>query len=297
MRYGGVETGGTWCVCAVGSGPSEIERQEQFRTAGPDETIERIVGFFHAEPRPEAVGIGSFGPVDVDPRSPTWGYVMTTPKPGWRHVALAPVVRERLGVPVAFDHDVAAAALGEYRWGAGGQVRALCYVTVGTGIGAGLLIDGKPWHGLVHPEVGHIRIPHDRERDSFAGACPAHGDCWEGLAAGPAIERRWGKPAEELPDEHPAWELEAEYLALGILSIVCVFSPERIVLGGGVMERRGLLEMVRTRLRELVAGYLPTPLLADDIDKFLVPPGLGDRAGVLGAIALAETAVTARVDD
>jgi fructokinase len=289
-RYGGVETGGTWCVCAVGTGPREIERQEQFRTTGPDETIERIVSFFRAEPRPAAVGIGSFGPVDVHPRSPTWGYVTTTPKPGWRHVALGSVVRERLGVPVAFDHDVAAAALGEYRWGAGRQVRALCYVTIGTGIGAGLLIDGKPWHGLAHPEVGHMRIPHDRVRDPFVGACPAHGDCWEGLAGGPAIEQRWGSPADELPDEHPAWELEAEYLALGILSIVCVFSPERIVVGGGVMERPGLLEMVRARLPELVAGYLPTPLLADEIDRFLVPPGLGDRAGVLGAIALAETA-------
>ena len=290
-RYGGVETGGTWCVCAVGTGPGEIEREEQFRTAGPAETIERIVGFFQVQPRPVAIGIGAFGPVDVDPRSPTWGYVTTTPKPGWRHVALAPVVRERLDLPVAFDHDVAVAGLGEYRWGAGRHIRALCYVTVGTGIGAGLLVHGRPWHGLVHPEVGHIRIPHDWLRDSFVGACPAHGDCWEGLAGGPAIEQRWGSPADQLPDEHPAWDLAAEYLALGILSIVCVFSPERIVLGGGVMQRRGLLEMVGTRLRALVAGYLPTPLLADEIDRFLVAAGLGDSAGVLGAIALAETAL------
>jgi fructokinase len=194
-------------------------------------------------------------------------------------------------VPVAFDQDVAAAALGEYRWGAGQGVGSLCYVTVGTGVGAGLLIDGKPWHGLVHPEVGHIRIPHDRARDPFPGTCPMHGDCWEGLACGPAIEQRWGMPATELPGEHPAWELEAEYVALGILSIVCVFSPERIILGGGVMERRGLLEKVAARLRELLAGYLATPLLRDEIDAYLVPPALGDGAGVLGAIALAEAAV------
>lgn len=292
--YGGVETGGTWCVCAIGTGPERIHRQEQFPTADPEQTLEQIVAFFRAGPACEAIGIGSFGPVDLDLSSPTWGYVTTTPKPGWQHVALAPVVRERLGVPVAFDHDVVAAALGEYRWGAGRGATALCYLTIGTGVGAGLLIDGRPWHGLTHPEVGHIRIPHRQERDPFRGTCPMHGDCWEGLACGPALEKRWGEPPNELPDEHPAWELEAEYLALGILSIVSVFSPARIVVGGGVMERAGLLAMVRTRLRELVAGYLDTPLLGDQIHAFLVPPALGDRAGVLGAIALAQTATSSR---
>lgn len=286
-----METGGTWCVCALGSGPDRIEREEQFPTTDPAETIERITEFFRREPRPEAIGIGSFGPVDLDPRSPTWGHVTTTPKPGWQHVALAPFVRDRLGVPVAFDHDVAAAALGEYWWGAGQGARALCYVTVGTGIGAGMLIDGRPWHGLVHPEVGHIRVPHDHERDPFGGVCRSHGDCWEGLACGPAIERRWRVPAPELPDEHPAWDLEADYLALGLLSIVLVFSPERIVLGGGVMDRRGLHDRIRARLPELVAGYLETPLLGQEIGAFVVPPALGDRAGVLGAIALAEAAL------
>jgi fructokinase len=195
---------------------------------------------------------------------------------------------------VAFDLDVSSAAVGEYRWGAGRGANGLCYLTVGTGIGAGLLIDGRPWHGLVHPEVGHVRIPHDHERDPFDGVCPMHGDCWEGLASGPAIERRWGVPARELPDEHPAWELEAEYVALGILTIVLVFSPERIVLGGGVMERSGLHDRIRGRLRELIAGYLDSPLLAAEMAAFLVPPALGDRAGVLGAMALAEATVTQR---
>jgi fructokinase len=289
-RYGGVETGGTWCVCAIGSGPDRIDRQEQFPTGGAEQTLERIVEFFRAGPACEAIGIGSFGPADLDPRSPTWGYVTTTPKPGWQHVAVAPVVRERLGVPVVFEHDVAAAALGEYRWGAGRQARALCYVTIGTGIGAGLVIDGQPWHGLIHPEAGHMRVPHSGDRDPFPGACPMHGDCWEGLAAGPAIEQRWGAPANQLPHEHPAWELEAEYVALGVLNIVTVFSPERVIVGGGVMERPGLLAKVRARVPELEAGYLDTPLLGEEIASFLVPPALGDRAGVLGAIALAETA-------
>lgn len=286
--YGGVETGGTWCVCAIGAGPDDIAREEQFPTGRPDETLERIAEFFRAGPTPEAIGIGSFGPVDVDPSSSTWGYVTTTPKPGWRHVSVAPVLRDRLAVPVAFDHDVAAAALGEYRWGAGGQAHALSYLTVGTGIGAGLLIGGRPWHGLIHPEVGHIRVPHDRDRDPFPGACPMHGDCWEGLASGGAMAARWGATPEELEDAHPGWALEADYLALGILNLTLVASPERVIVGGGVLEHGPLLGMVRERLPPLLAGYLEARELGPEIERYLVAPELGDRAGVLGAIALAQ---------
>jgi fructokinase len=288
--YGGVETGGTWCVCAVGTGPEDVREYTEFPTTSPEETLERIVAFFRAAPPPPpaAVGIGSFGPLDADPASPTWGQVTTTPKPGWQRTDVATVVRDRLQVPVAFDTDVTAAAVAEHRWGAGRGQPSVCYLTVGTGIGAGLVLDGRPLRGLVHPEAGHLRIPHDRERDPFAGVCPAHGDCWEGLAAGPAIAQRWGASADELPDDHPAWPLEAEYLALGILAIVSVASPHRVIVGGGVMQQPSLLPMVRRRLRELLAGYLDTPLLGDRIDDYLVPPALGDRAGVLGAIALAE---------
>jgi fructokinase len=285
--YGGIETGGTWCVCALGTGPDDIIAEDMFRTGAPDETVERIAEFFAGGRRPAAVGIGSFGPVDLDPDSPTWGHVTTTPKPGWAHTPLAAMVRDRLGVPVRFDTDVNAAALGEHRWGAGRGVTNLCYLTIGTGIGAGLLIDGRPLRGLIHPEVGHLRIPHDELRDPFAGVCPVHGDCWEGLASGEAIARRWETDPADLDDGHRAWPLEAEYLALGILSIVCVASPHRVVAGGGVMQRPALLAQVRGRLRELVGGYLDTPLLGADIDRFLVGPALGDRAGVLGAIALA----------
>ena len=291
MLLGGVETGGTWCVCAVGAGPGEIVAETQFRTSDPDPTLERIVEFFRSAPRVEAIGIGSFGPVDLDPRSPRWGHVTTTPKPGWQHVAVAPLIRDALGVPVAFENDVTAAAIGEHRWGAGQGTDSLCYLTVGTGIGAGLLIDGRPVHGLVHPEVGHIRIPRDRDRKPFRGVCQVHGDCWEGLASGPAIAERWQVSPPELGDDHPAWEIEADYLALGILSIVLIASPRRVIVGGGVMERPPLLRMVRERLRELVAGYLDTPSLGEDIGSYVVAPGLGDRAGVLGAIALAREAL------
>lgn len=290
MLYGGVETGGTWCVCAVGSGPEEIVASERFPTTGPEETLTRIVEFFAEGPKLQAVGIGSFGPVDLDRRSPTWGYVTSTPKPGWQHVSVGSVLAERLGVPVAFDTDVDAAALGEYRWGAGSGARSLFYLTVGTGIGGGLLIEGRPWHGLVHPEVGHIRVPRVADRDvDFAGVCPVHGDCWEGLACGPAIAERCGTKPEELGDDHPIWKVEAEYLALGILSIVLVASPERVIVGGGVIDHPSLLEMIGARVRELLAGYLETPALSDDVGSYFVRAALGDSAGVLGAIALAQT--------
>jgi fructokinase len=285
--FGGVETGGTWCVCALARGPGEVEAEEQFPTADPETTLARIVEFFRAGPRARAVGVASFGPVDLDPASPTWGYVTSTPKPGWQHVSVAAVIREELGLPVAFDTDVGAAALAEHRWGAGRGVGSLCYLTVGTGIGTGLIMDGRPWHGLVHPEAGHMRVPHDWDRDPFAGSCPMHGDCWEGLAAGGAIAARWDAAPAELAPDHPAWELEAEYLALGILNLALVASPERVVVGGGVLDQPGLLSMIRARVPRLLAGYLETPALGPEIDRYLVAPELGDRAGVLGAIALA----------
>lgn len=285
--FGGVETGGTWCVCALGTGPDDLREHQQFPTSSPEETLDRIVDFFRAREAAQAIGIGSFGPVDLDCSSPTWGSVTTSPKPGWRDTPVATVIAERLGVPVAFDTDVNAAAVGEHTWGAGRGLDSLCYLTVGTGIGAGLIVDGRPRHGLVHPEMGHIRVPRQPEPHPFPGVCSWHGDCWEGLASGTAIAERWRAPADELPDDHPAWVLEAAYLAAGILNIVFVASPERVIAGGGVLERPGLLEQVRKRLRELVAGYLGTPLLAERVDEYLVKPALGDRAGVLGAIALA----------
>jgi fructokinase len=287
---GGVETGGSWCVCALGHGPEDLTAVEKFPTSDPDATIARIIDFFHHPDRPSAaaIGVGAFGPIELDPRSPSWGEIQpSTPKREWAGAALGARLRAGLEMPVVLDTDVNAAALGEHRWGAGRDVENLCYLTVGTGIGAGLIIGGEPVHGLLHPEAGHIRIPHDRERDPFGGDCPFHGDCWEGLASGSALQVRWDADPATLPGSHPAWALEAEYLAAGILAIVLITSPQRVIAGGGVMERPGLIGDVRERLRGLLGGYLGRPSLDRDLDHYLVTPGLGDDAGVLGAIALA----------
>jgi fructokinase len=284
--YGGIEAGGTKWVCAVGTGPADLRAEETFPTTSPAETIGRAVAFFEREGPVDAVGIGSFGPVDLRSDSPTWGHITTTVKPGWAQTDVAPEIRRWLSVPVAFDTDVNAAALGEHRWGAAQGLDTFCYVTVGTGIGGGAMAGGRLVHGLVHPEFGHLRVPHDRERDPFDGVCSYHGDCWEGLASGPAIEARWGRPAAELEADHPAWELEAHYLALGLVSAICVLSPERIVLGGGVMGAPGLLDRIRQEIGALLGGYLASDALA--ADDFVTAPALGPRSGVLGAIALAE---------
>jgi len=278
-RLGGIEAGGSKFKCAAGSGPGDAEIAE-FPTTTPQETIGRVAEFFRTREPVEAIGIASFGPIDPNPQSPTFGYITSTPKPGWRNFDFAGAVRDALGIPVAFDTDVNAAALSESRWGAARGLGSFLYVTVGTGIGGGALIDGRLLHGRLHPEMGHLLVPHDRVRDPFGGSCPYHGDCLEGLAAGPAIQARWGLAAHLLPDGHPAWDLEADYLALGILSWTCVLSPERIVLGGGVMQREELFPKIRLRVGELLNGYLESPEI--------VPPQLGTRAGVLGAIALAD---------
>jgi fructokinase len=286
--YGGVETGGTWCVCAVGSAPDSIIARTRLPTTDPQQTLAQIVEFFRQHPQTAAIGVGSFGPADVNPHSAHWGEVTTTPKPGWGDVPVGRVLERELAVPVCFDTDVGAAALGEARWGAGIGAQSLCYVTVGTGVGVGLLLDGRPWHGIVHPEVGHMRIPHDPAKDPFAGVCPYHGDCLEGLASGPAIAARWGHPAQELEAGHPAWELEAGYLAAALTNIVFTVGPERIVIGGGVLEHPGLLEMVRARVERLLGSYLRTPVLDAGLNRYLVAPSLGDDAGVLGAILMAQ---------
>jgi fructokinase len=293
MTYGGIEAGGTKWVCATGTGPDDIQELVTFPTTQPDETIARAAEFFAGNGTLAAIGVGSFGPIDVERSSPTWGRITTTPKRGWADTDLVAAFREKLDLPLALDTDVNAAALGEHRWGAAIGLETFCYITVGTGIGGGGMINGKLMHGLLHPEFGHMRIPHDRARDPFDGVCPYHGDCFEGLASGDAIRGRWGKPPEQLADEH-VWQLEADYLALGLLNVICTLSPQRIVIGGGVMNERSLLPLVRRRVVELAAGYFDAPELGEAIGGYIVSPGLGDRAGVLGALELARLAVTDR---
>lgn len=291
--YGGIEAGGTKFVCAVGSGPDELRAVEQFRTSTPEVDIPRAIDFLRKHGGAEgvtAVGIASFGPVDPDPRSPKYGYVTTTPKPGWAHTDFAGPIGRALGVPVGFDSDVNGAALGEHRWGAGQGLDTVIYITVGTGLGGGGLVNGRLIHGLMHSEMGHLRVPHDWAADPYAGFCTYHGDCWEGLSAGPAIEGRWGIRGEELPPDHPAWLLEADYLAYGLVAIICVTSPQRIIMGGGVMHQMHLFPMVRARVKELLNGYIQHAAILERIDEYIVPPALGDRAGIAGALALAQQA-------
>jgi fructokinase len=274
MRYGGIEAGGTKFVCAVGTAPGDLDLQE-FPTTAPQETIARATAFFESRLPLHSIGIGSFGPID-----PQTGHITTTPKTAWRHFDFAGAIRQSLNVPVAFDTDVNAAALGEFRWGAAQGLDTFLYLTVGTGLGGGGLANGRLMHGRAHPEMGHIRVPHDWQRDPFAGNCPYHGDCLEGLAAAPAIQARWGQPPHLLPAGHAAWDLEAHYLALGLCNWVCTVSPQRVILGGGIMSRAELLPLVRSKLVALLNGYIDVPEI--------VPPQLGPRAGVLGAIALAQ---------
>lgn len=291
--FGGVEAGGTNFVCAVGRGPEDLLDLVQFPTAPPDDTLERAITFFQDRQqrvRIGALGIGSFGPVDLREDSPTYGSITETPKPGWSGTDIRGRLGDALGLPVGFDTDVNAAALAEHRWGAAQGLRTFVYLTIGTGIGGGGMSNGRLMHGLSHPEMGHIRVPHDRSADPFEGVCPYHGDCLEGLAAGPAIESRWGQSPESLPADHPAWALEARYLALGVANILLTLSPERIVMGGGVMEKPGLIERVRENVVAVLNGYIPAPEITESIENYLVRPALGDQAGVLGALALAQDA-------
>lgn len=289
--YGGIEAGGTKFVCMIGSGPDAILNETRIPTTLPDETIQQAVAFFTSHARHgqlASVGIGSFGPVDLNPVSPTYGYITTTPKLKWSQVDLRGRVQAALELPVAFDTDVNAAAFGEHYWTSGNQqLDPFIYMTVGTGVGVGVLANGRPLHGLVHTEAGHLAIPHNRQQDPFPGICPYHGDCLEGLASGVAMQARWGQTAETLPDGHPGWELEAEYLALALINLIYAYSPLRIVLGGGVVQHAGLHAVVRRKTQELLNGYIQSPMVLENIEEYIVPPSLGNRSGVLGAIAMA----------
>jgi fructokinase len=288
---GAIEAGGTKFVCGIGTGPEDLEAI-QMPTTTPGLTLAEAVRFFQDAKTPiRAVGIGSFGPVDLHPTSATFGYITSTPKAGWRDCDLAGVISRSLLVPVGFDTDVNAAALGEWRWGAAAGLTDFIYLTIGTGIGGGAVVNGSLLHGLMHPEMGHIRIPHDRALDPFPGNCPFHGDCLEGLASGPAMQARWGVPPDSLQPDHQAWILEAHYLALGLVSWICTLSPQRIIMGGGVMQHPGLFISIREEVVSLLGGYIQARELIELIDQYIVLPKLGSRSGILGALVLAETAL------
>jgi fructokinase len=295
---GGIEAGGTKFVCAVGTGPDDLRAETRIATTTPEATIGEAIEFFRAQ-RDKlgslvAVGIASFGPIDPDPASAKSGYITSTPKPGWANTDFGGAVARALRVPVGFDTDVNVAALGEWRWGAGQGLEDLIYLTIGTGIGGGGLMGGKLMHGLIHPEMGHIRIPHDMAADPYPGHCPFHGDCLEGLACGPAMAERWKEAADSWPDDHPGWRLEAHYLSLALVNFICILSPKRIILGGGVMSHAPLFPMIRREVVELLNAYVQSPAILDHVDTYIVPPGLGNRSGVLGAFALAEQQVVRR---
>jgi fructokinase len=297
-RLGAVEGGGSKFVCAVGTGPERLLARARIETTSPEETLDRVCDFLlrQAEEAPlDAVGVACFGPLELDPRSPELGSLLATPKPGWSGAPVGRTLRERLGVPVVVDTDVNGAALAESRWGAARDCDPALYLTIGTGIGGGAVIDGRPLHGLLHPEMGHILLPRlswpDGRPDDFPGVCPFHGACFEGLASGPALAARAGASLESLDPEHPLWELAAGYIATALATYVLVLAPQRIVVGGGVPQGGHLLQRVRRRLPGVLAGYVKRPQVDSGAGEYVIAPRFGQDAGVMGALALAQSAV------
>ncbi len=282
---GAVELGGTRVRCAWGTAAGEVLGFDEGPTTTPEATLARMRGFFASAPPIAALGVAAFGPLELDAAAPGWGHVLRTPKPGWSGTPLGPWLREALGVPVALETDVNAAALAEAAAGAGRGADPVAYLTVGTGIGLGVATGGRALHGLLHPEAGHLRVRREPD-DDFAGCCPLHGDCWEGLASGPAVAARWGMDPATLGAGHPAWDLEARYLVAGLASVVLVLAPQRVVLGGGVGRRPGVLAGVRDRLGAALGGVVEERPPGGPA-ALVVPPGLADRSGLVGALGLA----------
>lgn len=292
-RLGAIEAGGTKFVCAVGSGPDDIGERLRVDTTDQRTTLAAVIEFF-SDREVEAIGVASFGPVELRRNHERYGYITTTPKPGWSNTDVVGPFEAATRVPIGFDTDVNGAALGEGRWGAARGLSTFVYVTIGTGIGGGAVVNGQVAHGLVHAEMGHLSVRR-APGDTFAGTCPFHGDCFEGMASGPSIAARWGTPAETLTGQEleTAIDIEAHYIAEGFRNIVYVIAPERIIVGGGVSAIDGLLPQVRLKLAESLAGYPGLP--GHEKPDFVTAPGLGDRSGIAGAFALAEIALAERI--
>lgn len=288
--YGGIEAGGTKFVCSVAGGPGHVVEEVRFPTTTPEETLGKSIHFFQPyveSGKVRTIGVGCFGPLDLDPNSLSYGSITSTPKPHWSNADVRGTLQNALHVDVAFDMDVNAAAIGESIWGASRGLDPSLYLTIGTGIGGGYIVNGKPLVGMLNLEMGHLRIPHNRELDPFNGSCPFHGDCFEGLASGPAIEKRLGVNGATIPESDAFWNIEAEYIALALMNYTLTLSPRKIILGGGVMQREFLFPKIRNRVLELLNGYVASPSVLKDIDRYIVPPGLGNQSGSMGAIAMA----------
>lgn len=284
--YGGVEAGGTKFVCVVATDPNSPPIAElKVRTTTPDDTFGKVLSFFKGYDL-KALGITSFGPVDLRRESSTYGYVTETPKEGWKHTDFARLFERTLGIPTGFDTDVNASALAEVLYGGAQGLTHVVYVTVGTGIGGGAVINGEMLHGLMHPEIGHLPVPR-RPDDIYPGCCPFHGDCLEGMACGRAFDDRWKRPASSFPPNHGALEVEAYYLARAVCAIVYTISPQRIMFGGGVMEQKHLFPLIRKQAVEMLHGYLQSESITHHIDEFIAEPGLRGRSGTVGALELA----------
>ena len=286
MILGGIEAGGTKFVCAVGNEFGEVLERVQFDTSTPEQTMPHIINFFK-DKKVEAIGIGCFGPIDPNLESPTYGYVTTTPKVGWHNFDFIGEMKKHFSVPLGFDTDVNVACLGEATYGAARGLSSAIYLTIGTGIGGGVLAEGKLLHGLLHPEMGHMYVRR-HPNDTYEGKCPYHKDCFEGLAAGPAIEARWLKKGVELADVEEVWEMEAFYIAEALSTYILTLSPERIILGGGVMKQRQLFPLIHQNVLSRLNGYIQKDEILKNIESYIVPPALEDNAGVVGALALAK---------
>lgn len=290
--FGAIELGGTKITAIIAKDTQNIFSKKVFPTLGPEDTVQDIINFFKNEiPQPddrlEAIGVGSFGPLDLNPESKTFGYITSTPKQGWEFFDIKGEIQKSLGVKVFLETDVNAAAVGEFYLYPANRIRNLVYITIGTGIGAGIITNGKLIHGLVHPEFGHIRIPHDTRKDPFQGICPYHRDCFEGLASGPAMTTRWNLSPENLPAEHVGWALESEYIAHALANIICTVSPEIIILGGGVMHHHHLYKMVQENTRRILNRYIKSKSVEENISDYIIPPRLKDDSGILGALSMA----------
>ena len=287
MIYGALEAGGTKMVCALGNEKGEISEQISLPTLQPEDTIPHIIDYFK-DKNIEALGVASFGPVDLDPESPTYGHITTTPKPGWKNYDLVGTLQKALNVPIGFDTDVNGSLLGEVTFGDSKGLSDVVYITIGTGVGGGILSGGKLVHGMLHPEMGHMLI-RPRHDDKFAGRCIFHHNCLEGMAAGPAIEERWGVAGKELAGRDEVWELEAYYIGQAIANLILILSPKRIILGGGVMHQQQLFGLIREEVSKALNGYLDTKELSA-LDTYIVPASLNDDQGIMGCLKLADMA-------